>query len=391
MNERAMRLAFVLFEWFPYGGMQRDLVKVVTACQQCAAAVPAEVVIDIYCLRWNGQHPAGAAVTEVAVRGFTSTQRRANFERYVQEQVAGRYDKVVGFNRMAGLDYYYGADLSFAWRILHQRPWWYRLTPRVQHYLRQESAVFGTESTTVALLLSPLQRAQYLAVYHTPPERLIDLKPGIAREHCATARAPEQRAAFRASMGLCDDDLLLLQIGSSFNTKGVDRSLLALASLSAALKPRVHYLLLGQDPSARWLLRARTLGLERVRIEAGRPDISDCMQGADLLLHPSRHERAGMVILEAIVAGLPVLTTASCGYAFHVEQAGAGRVCAEPFLQQNLNETLDIMLTSDRSTWRANGIAYGRTHDLYTMPQQVAQLLLGCATEVVAAGADGND
>jgi UDP-glucose:(heptosyl)LPS alpha-1,3-glucosyltransferase len=374
MKARAMRLACVLFEWFPYGGMQRDLVKVVKACQAYA-----DVAIDIHCLRWNGPQPQGATVHEVPVPGFTSTARRANFERYVQERVAGNYDQVIGFNRMAGLDYYYGADLSFTWRALHQRSWWYRQTPRARHYMRQEQAVFGAESPTVALLLSPLQRAQYEAVYHTPKARLVDLKPGIARDHCATAQAPEQRAAFRARLGLREDELLVLQVGSSFNTKGVDRSLLALASLPDALKQRVHYLLLGQDKSARWLRRANRLGLERVRIEAGRPDIPDCMQGADLLLHPSRNESAGMVILEAVVAGLPVLTTANCGYAFHVEQAGAGRVCAEPFMQQNLNDALKIMLESDRSAWRANGIAYGRTQDLYGMPQQVAELLLSGA------------
>jgi UDP-glucose:(heptosyl)LPS alpha-1,3-glucosyltransferase len=373
MNERTtMRLAFVLFEWFPYGGMQRDLVKVVNACQ-----AHADVMIDIHCLRWNGPRPENVVVKEVPASGFTRTARRANFEHYVQELVAGRYEAVIGFNRMAGLDYYYGADLSFTWRAQHQRSWWYRQTPRARHYVRQEAAVFGAGSSTVALLLSPLQRAQYEAVHHTPPERLVDLKPGIAREHCATPRASEQRAAFRASAGLRDDELLVLQVGSSFNTKGVDRSLQALASLPDALKARVHYLLLGQDNRERWLRRARKLGLERVRIEAARPDIPDCMQGADMLLHPSRNESAGMVILEAVVAGLPVLTTANCGYAFHVERAGAGCVCPEPFAQQQLNDALNAMLKNDRSIWRANGIAYGRTHDLYDMPQQVAALLLG--------------
>ncbi|MDR0779559.1 MAG: glycosyltransferase family 4 protein [Pseudomonadales bacterium] len=376
MNERAMRLAFVLFEWFPYGGMQRDLVKVVKACQARAVVENDVVEIDIHCLRWNGPEPEGALVIEVQVPGFTNTTRRANFERYVQEQVAGRYAQIIGFNRMAELDYYYGADLSFTWRALHQRPWWYRQTARAKHYMRQEAAVFGPHSRTVALLLSPLQRAQYEAVHHTPSARLIDLPPGIAREHCATARASEQRAALRASLGLSDDALLVLQVGSSFNTKGVDRALLALASLPAPLKRRVHYLLLGQDKSARWLRRARRLGLAQVRIEAGRADIPDCMQGADLLLHPSRHESAGMVLLEAVVAGLPVLTTASCGYAFHVESAGAGCVCPEPFAQTALNDKLKTMLESDRSTWRANGIAYGRTQNLYDMPQQVAALLL---------------
>src|SRR5690606_2485418 len=181
-------------------------------------------------------------------------------------------------------------------------------------------------------------RRQYEAVYHTPARRVVELCPGISREHRATERAAQQRARMRQSLGLNENDLLVLQVGSSFNTKGVDRSLLALAGLPPPLRSRVHYLLLGQNSPDPWLRRAQRLGLSQVRVQAARPDMPDCMQGADLLLHPSRHESAGLVILEAVVAGLPVLTTASCGYAEHVLNARAGLVCAEPFVQTQLND-----------------------------------------------------
>jgi UDP-glucose:(heptosyl)LPS alpha-1,3-glucosyltransferase len=101
------------------------------------------------------------------------------------------------------------------------------------------------------------------------------------------------------------------------------------------------------------------------------------MQGADILLHPSVHESAGMVLLEAIVAGLPVLTTANCGYAFHVERAEAGIVCPEPFEQSRLNAALVYMLEGDRSAWTLHGIQYGQQHNLYSMPEAAAAILLG--------------
>lgn len=84
-----------------------------------------------------------------------------------------------------------------------------------------------------------------------------------------------------------------------------------------------------------------------------------------------------MVLLEAIVSGLPVLTTEGCGYAFHVEQAAAGQVCRYPFRQENLNRLLREMLEDDRarSVWRAAGIQYGQTQPLYDMPEAVAALV----------------
>ncbi len=42
-------------------------------------------------------------------------------------------------------------------------------------------------------------------------------------------------------------------------------------------------------------------------------------------------EAAGIVLLEAITAGLPVLTTAVCGYAHYIVDANCGEAIAEPF------------------------------------------------------------
>ncbi|HTR00782.1 MAG TPA: glycosyltransferase family 4 protein, partial [Candidatus Acidoferrum sp.] len=264
----------------------------------------------------------------------------------------------------------------FAWRM-RQRPWWQALTPRARQYLRFEQAVFVNQSSTTALLLSPLQREQYMQCYHTPSSRLIDLPPGIDRKHCAGVDAASLREGFRTEFNVGPDHLAVLQIGSSFVTKGLDRSLQALAALPPALKDKTHFFLMGRDKHlASWQRRAAEAGLRGLHFLGSEHSVPRCMQGADVLLHPSLHESAGMVILEAVVAGLPVLTTANCGYAWHVQQAAAGLVCPEPFDQRHLNGLLASMLTADRSEWRQNGIDYGQTHNLYDMPTVAADILL---------------
>src|SRR5690606_7158964 len=174
-----------------------------------------------------------------------------------------------------------------------------------------------------------------------------------------------------------DDDLLVLQIGSGFVIKGVDRSLRAIAALPEALRSKVTYLVVGQDKPARFLRLARQLGIEdRCRFLGGRDDVPDFLFGCDLLLHPAYNESAGYVLLEATVAGLPVLTTDTCGYAFHIERAQSGQVCPSPFQQDELNRLLQTMLESLATTaWSDNGIHYGRTAELYDMPAAVVDLI----------------
>ena len=364
-----MRLAFVLNNWFPYGGLQRDLVKVVNACKDRAD-------ITIYCMTWEGEALPNVETVLVPVRSLSRTTQRQQFADYILSNVSGKFDKVLGFNRMPGLDYYFAADTCFAEKSYSERGWWYRQTPRAKQYLAFEAAVFGPDSQTKVLLLSPSQREEYTRHYLTPAHRLQDLPPGIGRDHMATPEASQIRADFRKEFGIADAELLVLQVGSSFATKGVSRALRAIAALPPALKKHTQFFLVGHDNPSPWLREAESLGVANFQVFAGRNDIPRWMQGADLLLHPSIHESAGMVLLEAIVAGLPVLTTANCGYAFYVERAEAGIVCPEPFEQHNLNAELVKMLESDRSTWKRNGIRYGQEHNLYSMPEAVARILL---------------
>ena len=98
------------------------------------------------------------------------------------------------------------------------------------------------------------------------------------------------------------------------------------------------FVLVGQDNPKQVLKLARNLGiLDRLMIVSGSDDVPSFLAGSDLMLHPAYRESAGHVLLEATVSGLPVLTTSTCGYAFHVVKAGSGLVCSEPFLQNDLN------------------------------------------------------
>ena len=97
----------------------------------------------------------------------------------------------------------------------------------------------------------------------------------------------------------------------------------------------------------------------------------------DLFAHPAHvGEVAGNVILEAAISGLPVLVTESCGYAHHIERADAGRLVRLPYQQSTFNQMLAEMLTSPQcAQWSRNGIAYGRTEDLYGLAEVAADLI----------------
>jgi UDP-glucose:(heptosyl)LPS alpha-1,3-glucosyltransferase len=197
-------------------------------------------------------------------------------------------------------------------------------------------------------MISPLQKPLFQQYYETADERFHLLPPGIARDRQAPANAGEIRAEFRREFGLTANDLLLLQIGSGFRTKGLDRSLQALAALPPALACRCRLIAIGDDDATLFQAQARSLGIAgRVSILRGRSDILRFLLGcrsADSSGVQREHRYGPPRSAGRRLAGAH---QAVCGYAHYIEEAGGragapgtllARRVSMPALRQMLND-----------------------------------------------------
>lgn len=372
-----MQLAFVLYKYFPYGGLQRDFMRIARICQQRGHQ------IRVYTLIWEGDVPDGFEVLIAPVKAFSNHRRNEKFSAWVKKDLQRRpVDRLVGFNKMPGLDLYYAADPCFEDKAQNLRNPLYRYSGRYKHFADYERAVFSPAVGTQILMISEVQKPLFMKHYRTPEERFHLLPPGIAADRRAPPDAAQQRAALRAEFGLADTDLLLLQVGSGFKTKGLDRSIAALAALPPSLRQRTRLMVIGQDDGKPFKLQASAAGVgEQVIFLNGRDDVPRFLLGADLLIHPAYNENTGTVLLEALVAGLPVLVTDVCGYAHYIEEADCGRVVPSPFNQHQFNDTLQQVLDDQaaRQRWQANALDFAERADLYSLPEKAADIILGQA------------
>jgi len=409
-RKHAVNLAFCLFRYFPHGGMQRDFLRIALACRERGHRV------RVLTTRWEGEIPDGFEISIISPAGWSNHARMASFGRKIAEELTGRgggteragmgtvadasgseqavADVVIGFNKLPGLDLYFAADSCLAarndgWNLAA------RWTPRRCCYLDLERTVFApglpnkstrakthsspdfASSSPQILVLTPAQQENYHRAYDTEPSRFHLLPPGISRDREWSDASTFMRKSIRQELGILESENVLLMIGSGFRTKGLDRSIRALAALPFHLQQQCKLIVAGRGEVATMNRLARRLNVaDRVRLLGGRDDIPRLLFGADLLLQPSRVEAAGMAIVEAIAAGLPVLATEACGYAFHVRDAANGHVIPAPFEQSQMNSTLREMLESGRfEEWRANALAYAARTDLFSLPEQAAQII----------------
>ncbi|MBA4720029.1 MAG: glycosyltransferase family 4 protein [Alcanivorax sp.] len=361
-----MKLAFLLFEYSPYGGLQRDFLRVARAALVRGHRVQAVVS------RWEGARPTGLEIVELPVRAASNHARMRRFA----EAVAGALsafgpDQVLGFNRLPGLDAYFASDSCFA-EQLTAKPSLVRVLPRYRTYLKLEQAAL---SRAYCFFLNDRQKDEYLRHYRLARGRYEVLPPGIEKDRKRADNATALRADTRRELGLAEHHKVVLFLGSGFRVKGLDRALTAFAGLPRDRAGNTRLLIVGNDDAAPYLKGLNEDQRQRVHVLGPRDDVPALLQAADLLLHPAYRESAGLVLLEAAAAGLPVLTTDTCGFARYVSEAGAGEVISSPFQQASLNRLLIEMVDAVPGSWSAKGIEFGRQEWLYRLPERVVDRL----------------
>lgn len=319
--------------------------------------------MTIFCRSHEGEFP-DLKIVDLPNIALTNHGRNIRFARHLSAAVKDRFDVVAGFNKMPGIDVLYCADPP----AKQPTSLFDRINPRVMGMHRLESSCFGPHSDTQLLLLAGPQRDDYQRIWSMEASRVAVMPPTIERSRAQPGlRGSEARAEMRTKLGLASSTLAWLFVAGFPETKGFDRVITALPAF-----PHVKVLCAGfalTDPKlSRLAKQAAHLEVEQQIVSLGRrEDVPAIMAAADLLVHPSRLDITGTVIVEAMVNGLPVITTSLCGYATHVTAANAGVVTPEPFAQRAFASALEQANdAARRAQWSANAAAYGAEKDLYS-------------------------
>jgi len=157
-----MNLGFALFNYFPYGGLERDMLTFARVCQGRGHD------ITIYTGEWQGDKPEDIRLIQFELHAYSNHARANEFAVRLQQARDPKHHAMVGFNKMPGLDVYYAADVCYAEKAFEERNIFYRMTPRCRTYLALEKSVFGCDSKTEIMMISKAQIDVYRRYYQTP-------------------------------------------------------------------------------------------------------------------------------------------------------------------------------------------------------------------------------
>jgi 1,2-diacylglycerol 3-alpha-glucosyltransferase len=185
-------------------------------------------------------------------------------------------------------------------------------------------------------------------------------------------------ASFRASHGIPRERPVLAHISRVAHEKNIDFVLRMTARVREAV-PDVLLVIAGEGPALEHLRRvAAGLGLASHVLFVGNLEreraLLDCYRAADLFVFASRTETQGLVLLEALALGLPVVSTAVLGTADVLHGARGARIAPE---DEAAFAAIVISLLNDpraRAELAANGPADARQWSAQVMAERLVDL-----------------
>jgi len=272
--------------------------------------------VHLYYLVW--QWVAGRHARDVVAGGGFSLVHHVTFVTARFPSWMGRLGLPFVFGPVAGGE----SAPSALWRGLGPRAvvtevarlastaWW-RWSPSLRLTLKSAARVFATSAQTLAAL----------------PQ------VGVAKREVMLGIALDSMAARPlrcAAQG--GGPLRVVYAGNLLYWKGMEHGLRAVAT-AVSQGAHIELTMVGDGPCAtRWQALAQQLGLEgRIvwRAQVDRSDFLGLLAKQDLLLFPSLHDSGGMVVLEAMAAGLPVVCLNLGGPGIMVDEHSGVRVPAQ--------------------------------------------------------------
>jgi UDP-glucose:(heptosyl)LPS alpha-1,3-glucosyltransferase len=153
--------------------------------------------------------------------------------------------------------------------------------------------------------LSSSLKEEILKSYEVSSDDIVVIPNGIDLEQFK----PNQdfRTKIRKKLDLTDDEFILMFISHRFANKGLE---VVIKAISLLKEKKIRLLVFSGDNARHFIELSGKLGLnEQIKFLGPTNNPENFYPAADVVVNPSSYEGFGLVILEAMASGLPVIAT----------------------------------------------------------------------------------
>ncbi|MDQ6655295.1 MAG: glycosyltransferase family 4 protein, partial [Verrucomicrobiota bacterium] len=247
------------------------------------------------------------------------------------------------------------------------------LNPKHLTMLRLEQSLFGRRAAKCVIANSNMVQTEITSTYDYPAAQIDLVHNGVPAEMFRPKS--DLRAAERSRLELEPNDIAVLFVGSGWERKGLR---FAVAAVEACDDPRLQLLVAGRGSEARFRSpRVRFLGVSQ--------NLPALFAAGDLFLLPTIYDPFSNASLEALAAGLPVITTAANGCAEIMRAGIDGTVVEMPDDVRGLATALmDWADETRRRETQTMRLELARHYDISVNVTRTLEILLQAAASAAS-------
>jgi UDP-glucose:(heptosyl)LPS alpha-1,3-glucosyltransferase len=229
--------------------------------------------------------------------------------------------------------------------------------------LSLEESLFGKAGANRVMANSRMVKEEIIRLYGFPADKIDVVYNGVPLQ--SLQRDEQDRAKTREALGLREKDLAVFFAGSGWERKGLRYAIDAVERQGQ----EVRLLVAGRGDSRKFLSpRVQFLGVVR--------EMPSLYAAADIFLLPTIYDPFSNACLEALAAGLPVVTTRANGFSEIIESGRHGTIIDHPRNIDALDETLRFWSDpARRAQARLDNLALAAQFDISANVAQTLQIL----------------
>jgi UDP-glucose:(heptosyl)LPS alpha-1,3-glucosyltransferase len=245
---------------------------------------------------------------------------------------------------------------------------------------RAERKLCRPEDGPVIAALSNYAAEQFKKHYKTSGRRIVVIPNGVKTDRkIDTVESVQIRAKIIGEFGVkkADKAVLFLFVANNFRLKGLSVLLDAIhLAIHKKTSDPFYLMVAGRDNSRKYMARAKRLGIERrVRFLNYVRDIQKIIAISDAAVLPTFYDPSSRFILEALVAGKPVITTRYNGASELLTDYRHGRIIDEPENIEALAEAIVYFTNKDNIVNASEAIAADNLIEKISINSAVRQLI----------------
>jgi len=225
------------------------------------------------------------------------------------------------------------------------------LMPRHRVLLAMESQYFRDPRPRHILCTSEREVADLGHYYGVDPAKCTVVPNPFDPERFNPERRARHRQEVRLRLGIAPDEVALMLVANELHRKGLAQMLEALAR---AEDRTMSLHVVGKAGLGPFRPLIDRLGLsDRVHYLGPTDDVGLQLAAADLMVLPTQYEPFGLVIIEALASGVPVLTSRLAGASSAVRPGRTGLILEDPYDVDELTALVDRAARADLAAWGA--------------------------------------